>query len=136
MLDRQEQFCKWSLFVLLVASLILPGFVIHWLDLIHTVYVFEGWLFVFLIATSIQAIPGLIGWSMLCRYNEKGKRVIQGTYLTTMGIYGIFSLFLQVTLLFPKFFIIYPLEYVSIHCLFGLSVLVFVLQRLWTRYVF
>lgn len=136
MLDRTERICKWTLLGVLLLSLVAPVPLILKLDLLHTDYVFEMILFFLLSATCIQSIPGLIGWVMLHRFNEKGKKVLMGTYLTTLAAYGLYSLFLLVTLLFPGTFHIFPLEIVSIFSLFALSAAVFLLQHFWTRYSF
>lgn len=136
MLDRTERFCKWTLLGILLLSIGAPIPLILALDLLRTHYVFDAILFFLLIFTGIQGISGLIGWIMLSRDNVKGKRLIIGTYLTTLAAFGLYSLFLLVTLLFPGIFHFYPLEIISILSLFINSAAIFLLLHFWTRYSF
>lgn len=136
MLDRTERFCKWTLLGVLLFSIGAPVPLILALDLLRTYYVFDAILFFLLLLTGIQGVIGLIGWIMLSRDNAKGKRLIIGTYLTTLAAFGLYSLFLLVTLLFPGAFQIFPLEIISIFSLFSNSAAIFLLQHFWTRYLF
>ena len=136
MLSASENFCKWTLLGLLVSSLFLPVILIVNLDLLHTTYVFDALLFIMLVVTTVQAIPGLIGWFMLHRFDERGKKVLSRTYLTTLAVYSFYSVFLQITLLFPGTFYIFPFDIVCICYLLFFNVAVFVLKHFWTRDVY
>ena len=134
MLTRSEGFCKWTLFGILLLSIAAPVPLILKLDLLNTYYVFDSILFFLLIITGVQGIVGLAAWIMLCRSNEKGKRLLIGTYLTTLAGFGLYSLYLLVTLLIPDLFYHVPLELISIFSLFANSAAVILLQHFWTRY--
>ncbi len=133
MLSKTERVCKWTLLLVLIFSIVFPVYVIQKLDLLHTHYVFDSILFFLLIATSIQGLVGLFGWGMLSRDNEKGKKVFISTYLSTLAGYGIYSLYLLVTLLFSQHFVIFPLEIYSIFTLLANSALILLLQYFWSR---
>ena len=135
-LSKSEQFCKWALLAVLLFSIGGPVPLILELDLLSTYYVFDAILFFLLILTGIQGVIGLIGWIMLSRDNKAGRKLLIGTYLTTLAGYGLYSLFLQFTLLFPGTFNIFPLEIISIFSLFAISAAIFLLQHFWTRYIF
>ena len=134
-LSKTERFCKWMLFAILLLCIIAPVPIILATDLIHTLYVFDAILFFLLIATSIQGIVGMIGWVMLSRDNENGKKLIVGAYFTTFAVYAAYSVFLWMTILLP-IFVFYPLECFSIFTLFHISAAVLQLQHFWTQYIF
>ena len=133
MLTEKEKFCKWSLLLILIFSIIAPVSIIQRLDLLRTQYVFDAILFFLLIATSIQGLVGLIGWFLLNRDDERGKKVFVSTYLATLAGYGIYGLYLLVTLIFPDNFTIFPLEIYSIFTLLANSGIILLLQHFWSR---
>ena len=133
MLTEKEKFCKWSLLLILIFSIIAPVSIIQRLDLLRTQYVFDAILFFLLIATSIQGLVGLIGWFLLNRDDERGKKVFVSTYLATLAGYGIYGLYLLVTLIFPDNFTIFPLEIYSIFALLANSGIILLLQHFWSR---
>ena len=133
MLTEKEKFCKWSLLLILIFSIIAPVSIIQRLDLLRTQYVFDAILFFLLIATSIQGLVGLIGWFLLNRDDERGKKVFVSTYLATLAGYGIYGLYLLVTLIFPDNFAIFPLEIYSIFTLLANSGIILLLQHFWSR---
>lgn len=134
-LSKGEQFCKWTLFGILLLSIIAPVPIIIATDLINTLYIFDAILFFLLIAAGIQGVVGMVGWVMLCRDNETGKKLLIGTYLTTLAGYGIYSFCLWISILVPGPFIVYPIECFSIFTLFHISAAVLQLQHFWTRYI-
>ena len=133
MLDRKEKLCRDSLLILLIFSIIESVRVIWQYDIVNTVYVFDALLLILLFLTLFQGILGIIAWIMLARDNEKGKSILIKTYGVTFGLYGLYSLFLLITLCFPKTFVVYPFELMSIFSLCFLSGAVLLLQHFWTR---
>lgn len=119
---------------ILLLSIVAPLPLILKLELLQTRYVFDAILFFLLTLTGIQCIIGLVAWVMLSRFNERGKRLMMWTYLTTLAAFGLYSLYLQITLLFPGTFHIFPMEIISIFSLFANSAAVILLQHFWTRY--
>ena len=133
MLSQTERICKTSLLILLIFSITESIRVLIGYDLLNTVYVFDAILVLLLIITVIQGIIGIIAWVMLHRDNERGKELFVKIYAVAFGLYALYGLFLLITLLFPKTFVYYPFEFMSIFSLCFLNGAVLLLQHFWTR---
>ena len=134
-LSKSEMLCKWSIFVLLIASIVLPFPLIEILQLKQSYYAFDGILIFLLYGVFGQGIVGLIAWFMICCDNEKGKKLLISTYLTTFAAYGAYTLYLHVSMLFPNS-VTYPTEHISMLILFAISAGIMLMQHFWTRYMF
>lgn len=116
--------------------MVLPAPIIVKMNLVNTRYAFNAILFFLLVGAGVQGIVGMVAWIMMCRYKNAGKKLLIGTYLTTLAAYGVYALFLYGGMLLPGLFITYPLEIISITFLFLISAAVMLLQHFWTRYIF
>ena len=136
MLSRTEKLCRDALLILLLFSIEESVRVLLQYDLFNSVYVFDSILIILLAITLIQGVVGIIGWIMLVKDNESGKNLLLKTYAVSFGLYGLYSLFLLITLFFPNVFVVYPFELMSIFSLCFLSGAVLLLQHFWTRYIY
>ncbi len=130
-----EKLCKWTLFWLLIYSVLRPIRDIIDMNLLNTTYVYDALYFFMMVVTVIQGIIGIIAWFKINNDNERGKTLLISTYGITCGLYGLYFLFLTALLLVPDS-IFYPFEYFSILNLFGFSAAVLLLQHFWTKYLF
>ena len=133
MCEKLEIICKYLLLAALIVTIVLSVFFTICLNAISMFVYTAPLLLVALIATALQGIIGIVGWVMLHLYNERGKRLIVRTFSPTLFLYGLYSLFLIVTLFFPDSFPISPVEMIIGFYLFLTSVIILPLQHFWTR---
>ena len=120
------------LFVLLL-SVALPAYLIFKLELLQTYDLYEALTFFPLLGSAVEGVAGLIGWLLLCKEYELGKKIIMGLYLITLGFYGVFSIIFLMMLLPPAIPILMK---GTIFSLAATSGIVIVLQHFWTRYLY
>ena len=136
MLSPSEKLCKYGLLFLFLITIEESIRVIWQHDLIYAIVDIDAILFLLLCFTVVQGIIGIIGWIMIHNENDKGKNLIEKFFGVSFGLYGLCSLFLLVTILFPGIFVFYPLGAIVIFSLCLMSGAVLLLQHFWTRYIF
>ena len=131
--QRTRKICKWALLFVLLLSVALPVYLIFKLELLQTYDLYEALTFFPLLGSAVEGVAGLIGWLLLCKEYELGKKIIMGAYLGTLAFYGVLSLILLMLLLPSS---VPVLLKGTIFSLAATSGIVIVLQHFWTRYLY
>ena len=131
--QKTRTICKWALLFVLLLSVALPVYLIQKLELLQTHDFYEALTFFTLLGSAVEGVAGLIGWILLCKDCEAGKKLIMGLYLITLAFYGVISIIFLMMLLPPAIPILMK---GTIFSLAATSGLVIVLQHFWTRYLY
>ena len=131
--QKTRTICKWALLFVLLLSVALPVYLIQKLELLQTHDFYEVLTIFALLGSAVEGVAGLIGWILLYKDSEAGKRLIMGAYTGTLVFYGIVSIILLMLMLPPA---IPTLLKGTIFSLAATSGIVIVLQHFWTRYLY
>ncbi len=130
---RTEKICKWALLFVLLLSIAVPLYVIQKREMLQTYDFYESLTFFPLLGSAIEGVAGLIGWLLLCKEHELGKKIIVGAYRGTLAFYVVCAVVLLMLMLPSS---IPVLLKGTVFSLAATSGIVLLLQHFWTRYLY